>query len=154
MKLLQLQKVAAKARHDLRIAERRAADLRLAVKAAKAVAEKSRLDHKRARKAGKQAKKLAIEAESQAQEQCRVLAKALKRLAKASRKMGSAKAARKRTKPRLAAVARKHSTSKSNRSRPVVIQKPAAPAQIPYPTAETKILPASTQSAPPPPAAV
>ena len=91
MKLSNLKKAVSKARQDLQLAERKAAELRRSAKAARARAEQVRLEHRRLRKAAKQAKKLALAAEDQACERRRIWEKAEKRLAKALKKLAKAK---------------------------------------------------------------
>ena len=91
MKLNDLEKAAAKAQQDFQLAERKAAELQRSAKAAKAKTEQARIEHKRIRKAAKQAKKLALAAEEQAREQRRAWEKAQKRLSKALKKLAKTK---------------------------------------------------------------
>jgi hypothetical protein len=90
MKLNDLKKAATKAQQDLQVSEQRAAELLRGFKAAKAKTEQARLDYRRLRKAGKLAKKLALEAEEKMCGQRRVWEKAQKRLAKAEKKLAKA----------------------------------------------------------------
>lgn len=94
-KINNLQKAVASAQQEFRAAEHKAIAARLGVRAAKAAAEKIRLEHKRARKVAKKTKKQAQQSESLAHELAGVLAKAQKRLAKALKKRGAVIAVRK-----------------------------------------------------------
>jgi hypothetical protein len=106
MKLNDLKKAAARAYEELQLAEGAAADLQRKAKADKARSEKTRLDHKRARKSAKLSKKLALKSEEQVREQRRVLQKAQKRLAKALKKLGIGKGKQRGKPVRQPAVAR------------------------------------------------
>jgi len=112
MKLNDLKQAVAKAQQDLQTVEGKAADLRRKAKAAKANTEQTRLEYKCARKAAKQAKKLASAAEDQSREQCQVLEKAQKRLAKALKKLDQGKAKQKGKPARPAVAARPPAPSK------------------------------------------
>jgi hypothetical protein len=92
MKLNELKKAAAKAQQDLQLAEHKAAELQRSAKAAKAKTDQARIEHKRVRKAAKQAKKLVLAAEEQAREQHRAWEKAHRRLSKALKKLAKTKA--------------------------------------------------------------
>jgi predicted nucleic acid-binding Zn-ribbon protein len=115
MKLDELKKALAKAQEGLRVAEHDLADLQRKAKAAKAKSEHARLEHKRARKSAKQAKKLVLEAEDRAGQQCRVLAKAQKRLVKALKKAEKAKAVKMKKQPLSERRRRQNHLRKSSR---------------------------------------
>jgi hypothetical protein len=107
MKLNDLQKAGAKAHRALQIAKAKAAELQRKAKTAKAIAEQARLEHKHARKAAKQTKRLALAAEEDARGQFRVWEKAQKRLAKALKKLAKAKTGKAKRSASTAAAPRK-----------------------------------------------
>ena len=108
MKLNDLKKAGAKAYRELQLAERKAEELQRKAMAAKALAEQARLKHKRARKAAKQAKHLALAAEEQVRDQLRAWEKAQKRLGKALKKAAKSKTG-KAKRPALATSAPRQS---------------------------------------------
>ena len=104
MKLSDLKNAVAKAQQELELVKRKAVELQLRAKTTRARADHAWLVQERARKAAKQAKKLAVAAEDQACEQCSLLTKAQKRLAKAMKKVGRAEAASKKKSDQPAAA--------------------------------------------------
>jgi hypothetical protein len=105
MKLSDLKRVAVKAQQELQLAEQKSAELLRSFKLAKAKTDQARVDYKRLRKLGKQAKKLAGTAEEQLCKQRRTCKKAQQRLAKAEKKL--AKASKRKGKPAVRAATRR-----------------------------------------------
>jgi hypothetical protein len=128
MKLDDLRKEAAEAQEALRAAEHGLADLQRKARAAKTKAEQTRIQHKHARKAAKQAKKLVGKAEEYAVEQLRVLTKAQRRLVKALKKAEKGKI--KKPTRAASAVLPKASPPKlgSKKRPPTPIPRPTSPA--------------------------
>ena len=149
MNLNGLKQAAAKAQQAFRIAELKVADLQRTFKAAKAKTEQARLEHKRVRKAAKQAKKLTLAAEDQARERRRICEKAQKRLAKSLKKLAKVKGGGAKKTPKAVAAPLKPASARQAaktklppipRKTPVVSQSPpTAPGAVTGPPASPTV---------------
>jgi hypothetical protein len=148
MKLNDLRNAAAKADQELHIAKRRAKDLQAKAKAGKAALQQARLNHKRARKAAKQTKSLALAAKEQARDRLRIWEKAQKRLAKALKKLAKAHDAKKPS--QTPAGPRKASGPGSKGKRQA--RSPRAPEKRPLAGQATPVGPGPGAASPPSPA--
>jgi hypothetical protein len=92
MNLKNLEKRVAKAQQKLQALELKALNAERVAKAAKTKAQQLKLEHREAKQIAKAAKWLATQLAEEAQEQCRVLEKTERRLAKAVKKTCQLKA--------------------------------------------------------------